>query len=53
VTVNKYFANTYTINRGDGTAMADLMGDTTHTYLSTGDYTITLALTGGATRWIF
>ena len=53
VTVNKYFANAYTVSRGDGTARADLTSDTTHTYASTGTYVITLSLTGGATRWKF
>jgi len=34
VTVNKYFANAHTIDRGDGTASADLTADTTYTYSS-------------------
>ena len=53
VTVNKYFANAYTIDRGDGTPKADLTADTLHTYTNAGSYTITLAFTGGEKRWTF
>ena len=53
VTVNKYFANAHTINRGDGTTSTDLTADTTHTYTGAGIYFITLAFTGGADRWTF
>jgi PKD repeat protein len=30
-----------------------MTGNTTHTYTTSGTYIITLALTGGATRWTF
>ena len=53
VTVNKYFANAHTIDWGDGTATANLTANTTHTYTTSGTYTITLALTGIANRWTF
>ena len=53
VRVNKHFTNAYMIDWGDGSAVANLTALTGHTYSSAGTYTITLTLTGGATRWTF
>jgi len=53
VTINKYFANDYVVNRGDKSATTDLTGTITHTYLLPGTYIITLAFTGSANRWTF
>jgi len=53
VRVNKYFANAHTIDWGDGTPTTGLTATANKTYASSGTYIITLALTGGATRWTF
>ena len=53
VRINKYFANAYTVDRGDGSPVTELTADTTHSYTTTGEYQITLSLTGTATRWTF
>jgi len=53
VRVNKYFANAYMVDWGDGSIKINLTADTTKTYANSGTYVITLALTGSATRWTF
>ena len=53
VKINNYFTNTYSVDRGDGSPVVALTADTTHTYTTTGEYQITLSLTGTATRWTF
>ena len=51
--VNKYFANAFAVDRGDGNSSGNYLAGMTKTYATAGTYTITLALTGGATRWGF
>lgn len=51
VTINKYFANDYTVDRWDGIT-GDLTSNTTHTYSATWTYNITLSLSW-ADRWTF
>ena len=53
LTINKYFANAYTVSRCDGCETSTLSSDTWHTYEEPWTYTITLSLTGWATRWTF
>ena len=53
LTINKYFTNDYTVDRWDGTPIAMLGSNTTHTYTTTSWYTVTLSLAGWATRWKF
>jgi len=53
VTVNRYFSNAHTINWGDGSPTVNHTAGATKTYTGAGTYTITLALTGSATRWTF
>ena len=61
VTINKYFANDYTVDRWDGTTgewatwgwiIENIISHTTHTYSATWTYNITLSLSW-ADRWTF
>ena len=51
--INKYFANAYTVDRWDGSPVENLTEATGHVYSVISGYTITLSLTGGASRWTF
>jgi len=53
IRVNKYFANAFALDRGDGTSSGNYLTGMTKTYATAGTYKITLSLTGGATRWTF
>lgn len=50
VTVNKYFANAFSVDWGDG-ATGNVTAATGHTYTISGTYTITLTKAGD--RWTF
>jgi len=53
VRVNKYFANNFTVNRGDGSSVVTLTTTgATKTYTSPGTYFIRLQ-PSGATGWTF
>jgi len=54
VRINKYFANAFMVNRGDGSPSITLTTTgVTKTYTQSGTYTIALTLTGGAERRTF
>jgi len=53
VKINKYFANAYSVNRGDGTTTNNLTSDTSKAYAQAGTYTVMLTLADGANRWTF
>ena len=51
--INKYFANVYTVDWWDGSPVETVSSNKTHTYSVASGYTITLSLTGSASRWTF
>jgi hypothetical protein len=51
VVLNKYFANAFTVDRGDGSAVQNVTAAITHTYTGAGIYYITLTKTPA--RWLF
>ena len=53
VTINKYFANLHTVNRGDGNPIVELSSSITHTYTTPGTYTIIFSFTLGDSRRTF
>jgi PKD repeat protein len=53
VTLNKYFANAFRVDRGDGSAVQNVTAAITHTYTGAGTYTITLTNTAANRQWTF
>jgi len=53
ISISKYFANDYTVDRWEWGGAIKLTSRTGHTYLTSWTHTITLSLTGTATRWSF
>jgi len=53
ITINKYFANAYTVDWWDGSPIETVSADKSHTYNTAWTYTITLSLTWWADRWTF
>ena len=53
LTVTKYFANDYMVDRWDGSPVETVSADKTHTYSTASGNTITLSLTWWADRWRF
>ena len=53
LSIYKYFNNAYTINWWDGSPVETASAGNTHTYSGAWTYTITLSLTGWASRWTF
>ncbi|MDR0859908.1 MAG: hypothetical protein LBO09_02790 [Candidatus Peribacteria bacterium] len=51
VKLNKYFANAFVVDWGDGPAVENVTAAITHTYTGAGTYEITLTKT--TSRWTF